>query len=142
MSKQVFCSFVLDDIIVLFMSTIISLTIVSNMKVLTSQTLFWSRIITLFWSRIIILIPESRRSFFFRTNRAIKNRLLRKGGMKVSKHKLDNLKRLLVDLKLYLILTTDSDESGSPENISDYHGVVPYLPARRHFVSSFLKNRP
>lgn len=134
MSKQVFCSFVLDDIIVLFMSTIISLTIVSNMKVLTSQTLFWSR--------IIILIPESRRSFFFRTNRAIKNRLLRKGGMKVSKHKLDNLKRLLVDLKLYLILTTDSDESGSPENISDYHGVVPYLPARRHFVSSFLKNRP
>lgn len=134
MSKQVFCSFVLDDIIVLFMSTIISLTIVSNMKVLTSQTLFWSR--------IIILIPESRRSFFFRTNRAIKNRLLRKGGMKVSKHKLDNLKRLLVDLNLYLILTTDSDESGSPENISDYHGVVPYLPARRHFVSSFLKNRP
>ena len=134
MSKQVFCSFVLDDIIVLFMSTIISLTIVSNMKVLTSRTLFWSR--------IIILIPESRRSFFFRTNRAIKNRLLRKGGMKVSKHKLDNLKRLLVDLKLYLILTTDSDESGSPENISDYHGVVPYLPARRHFVSSFLKNRP
>ena len=84
MSKQVFCSFVLDDIIVLFMSTIISLTIVSNMKVLTSQTLFWSR--------IIILIPESRRSFFFRTNRAIKNRLLRKGGMKVSKHELDNLK--------------------------------------------------
>lgn len=134
MSKQVFCSFVLDDIIVLFMSTIISLTIVSNMKVLTSQTLFWSR--------IIILIPESRRSFFFRTNRAIKNRLLRKGGMKVSKHKLDNLKRLLVDLNSYLILTTDSDESGSPENISDYHGVVPYLPARRHFVSSFLKNRP